>query len=129
MGMAVELDALPAFSVLAKEHVEGDKWRLTKPLFYFHRSGKIFIVPAGFECDGDSVPRIPLVYSMYKGRAIQAAWVHDYLYQNQRGKGFADWIFLDAMEDQGLPARIRYPIYWGPALFGNRSYLKYSIKA
>jgi len=129
MGMTVELGPLPAFTALVKEHVEGDKWRLIKPLFYFHHSGKTFIVPAGFVCDGDSVPRIPLIYALYKGRAVQAAWVHDYLYREQRGKEFADWMFLDAMKDQGLPEHIRYPIYWGPALFGDSSYRKYSIKS
>jgi len=122
MTVEIELDALPAFSVLSKEHVSGNRWRLTKPFFYFHNTGITIVIPKGFECDGDSVPRIPVIYAMYKGRAIQAAWVHDYLYQEQRGKEFADLMFLDAMEDQGIPEHIRYPIYWGPFLFGNSRY-------
>tara|TARA_R110001583_G_scaffold25218_6_gene91459 strand:+ start:5555 stop:5947 length:393 start_codon:yes stop_codon:yes gene_type:complete len=128
MGATVELSALPAFSALVKEHIGGDTWRLTERLSYSHRSGRAIVIPEGFVCDGDSVPRIPFIYALYKGRAIQAAWVHDYLYREQRGKDFADLMFLDAMEDQGLPARIRYPIYWGPALFGDRSYSKYKSK-
>jgi hypothetical protein len=122
MTSEIELPSMPSFSVLSKEHVEGNKWRLTKPFFYFHHTGITVAIPRGFECDGDSVPRIPLIYAMYKGRAIQAAWVHDFLYRQQRGKDFADWMFLEAMKDQGLPARIRYPIYWGPLFFGGSSY-------
>ena len=37
------------------------------------------IIPYGFETDLDSIPRIPFIYSMFKGRAIKSAILHDWL--------------------------------------------------
>ncbi len=109
------------FSRLEHTFTRTRQWRLTKPLMYFHRTGTI-VVPTGFLTDLDSVPRIPVVYAAFKGRAVKSAVVHDYLYETQRGKAFADSIFLDAMQHEGIPARWRYPIYWAVALFGGRIY-------
>jgi len=118
---------LSKFSRLLHEYTADRKWRLRDPLFYYHKTGTI-IVPTGFVTDMDSVPRIPLVYAAFKGRAVKAAVIHDYLYSEQLGKEFADRIFLDAMGHEGLPARVKYPIYWAVALFGAPSYSKYSEK-
>lgn len=109
------------FSDLMLQHNEGGKWELTEPLFYFGLLNPI-VVPSGFRTDLDSVPRLPLIYAVFKGRAVRAAVVHDYLYESQRGKKFADNTFLKAMKHEGLPARWRYPIYWAVVLFGNPIY-------
>lgn len=109
------------FSRLTHTLTRTGQWRLTLPLMYFHRSGTI-VVPSGFETDLDSVPRIPGVYAAFKGRAVKSAVVHDYLYESQRGKAFADRIFLDAMRHEGVPARWRYPIYWAVVMFGGCIY-------
>ncbi|MFL1405392.1 DUF1353 domain-containing protein [Marinobacter sp. M1N3S26] len=105
------------FSKLHQTFTASRQWRLTMPLMYFHRTGTI-VVPTGFKTDLDSVPRIPVVYAAFKGRAVKSAVVHDYLYESQRGKAFADRVFLDAMRHEGVPARWRYPIYWAVVLFG-----------
>lgn len=129
MDALLELPPLPKFSTLGKEYLpEIGKWKLTRPLIYFHNTGAI-VVPAGFVCDEDSVPRVPIVYALFKGRAVQSAWVHDYLYRIQAGKAAADRIFLDAMKDEGLPAYVRYPIYWAVVYCGDSSYQQYATKA
>ena len=109
------------FSDLMQQYVGAGEWELTEPLLYFGLSDPI-VVPSGFRTDMDSVPRVPVVYAVFKGRAVRAAVVHDYLYETQRGKAFADSTFLKAMEHEGLPARWRYPIYWAVALFGGPIY-------
>lgn len=65
-----------------------------------------YTVPAGFVCDLDSVPRIPVIYARYKGRTVAAAVLHDFFYKRQvvtREK--ADRLFLAAMALEGVPIR------------------------
>lgn len=116
--------SFPKFSRLLHEYTEGRKWSLVRPLLYFHPTGTI-IVPTGFISDLDSVPRIPWAYAAFKGRAVKAAVVHDYLYATQAGKAYADRIFLDAMKDEKVPPYLRYPIYWGVVFGGRSSYDRY----
>lgn len=109
------------FTALVHEYIGHGSWKLVEPLTY--RGGQVPItVPAGFVTDMDSVPRVPVVYAAFKGRAVRAAVVHDHLYERQRGKAFADSIFLKAMKHEGVPARWRYPIYWAVKLFGGPIY-------
>jgi len=75
-------------------------------------------VPKGFVTDIDSVPRIPGVYALYKGHATYSAVVHDWLYEQGRGKIAADRTFLAAMKHEGLPIWRRWPIFLGVAIFG-----------
>lgn len=108
-----------AFSPLSVEW-DGEHWVLTKPLVY----GDI-VVPAGFPTDKDSVPRVPFAYWLFKGRSRRPPVVHDYLYASQAGRAYADRVFLDAMKDRGMPARLRYPIYWAVRTFGWWAYRKH----
>ena len=118
---------LHKFSALEYRHVGPNAWQLTRTFMYFGE-GYVIVVPFGFITDLDSVPRVPGLYSLLKGRSVRAATVHDYLYSAQRGKKYADKVFLEAMKDEGLPARRRYPIYWGVALFGHWAYNQYAEK-
>jgi hypothetical protein len=112
---------LPKFSALEYRHVGPDAWQLTRTFLYFG-NGYVIVVPFGFITDLDSIPRVPFMYALLKGRSVRAATVHDYLYNTQAGKAYADSVFLAAMKDEGLPKRRRYPIYWAVALFGGPSY-------
>lgn len=98
------------------------QYRLKKKFFYFEDYGSTIIVPEGFVTDLDSVPRLPLIYAAFKGRAIQSAVVHDYLYESQAGKAYADRTFLRAMADEGVDPHWRYPIYWAVAVCGGGIY-------
>jgi hypothetical protein len=100
-------------------------WRLDVPFMYElpaalgYPADEIVVVPAGFECDLDSVPRLPLAYWLAKGRTVAAAVVHDWLYKSGRlyrggprvTRAAADRIFLAAMRDEGVAWRHRVLIY------------------
>lgn len=77
------------------------------------------VVPAGFVCDLDSVPRIPVFYEWLKNRTVIAAVIHDWLYYMGALKETADLAFLAAMKMEGVRFRYRWPIYWGVKYFGN----------
>lgn len=109
------------FSELRLEHADSKEWVLVSD-FSFRSDHQVLTVPEGFTTDLDSVPRVPFVYAAFKGRAVKSAVVHDFLYEAQKGKGFADGVFLDAMKHEGVPARWRYPIYLAVVFFGGRIY-------
>lgn len=66
--------------------------------------GRDYTVPAGFEFDGDSVPRIPFVYWLTKGRSgLKAPCLHDWLYFKQPvTRRQADKIYLIMMRHYGV---------------------------
>jgi len=111
------------FSRLLNEYTKDKRFKLLHPLRYRASTGRV-VVPEGFVTDMDSVPRIPLVYAMFKGRAVKAAVIHDYLYSIQAGKSYADSVFLEAMKDEGVAWYLRYPIYWAVVAAGRSSYNK-----
>lgn len=88
--------------------------RLTHRFRYLStRHGEIK-VPEGFHTDGASVPRVFWnIFSPF-GDYFCAALIHDYLYSpNNRwfDRASSDRIFLDAMEDAGVPWLRRRVIY------------------
>lgn len=110
------------FSTLYTTYAGNGFWKLTKPFFYFALDGTTVIVRKGFVTDGDSVPRVPWVYATFKGRTVESAVVHDYLYYAQEGKAYADRTFLEAMKAEGLPFKWRWPIYMAVVLCGGGIY-------
>lgn len=93
------------------EHLGGKWWITTKPLCYQYGS-RLFVVPAGFVNDLDSVPRVPVIYAAFRGRSVRPAVLHDWLYRQAHDRAEADRIFLDAMDAEGIPGAVRYPMYW-----------------
>ena len=105
---------------LVTKHLRPGWAMVTQPLVvYSERLGGTHVVPAGFEFDWDSVPRIPGVHALLKGRAEKAACVHDHLYRDQVGprgaitRAVADKVMLDAMKAEGVSWRHRWLIYAG----------------
>lgn len=63
-----------------------------------------FTVPRGFITDLDSVPRLPVVWLLLKGRSRAAAVLHDWLYsEGLVSRTDADRVFLDAMRATAAP--------------------------
>ena len=90
------------------------------------RINRWVLVEAGFEFDWDSVPRIPGVHALVKGRAEKSACLHDWLYRYQPcSRRQADLIFRDAMLEEGVKRRHRWPIYWGVRIGGWRGWNRY----
>jgi len=85
----------------------------------------VIVVPAGFETDFASVPRIFWRVIPPWGRYARAAIVHDYLYASHIvGRKEADKIFLALMRALGVPWRTRTTMYWAVRLGGGRAWEK-----
>jgi hypothetical protein len=103
-------------------------WVLESPLAYYSPQVGNIVVPAGFETDFASVPRVPFAYTLYGNRAHREGVIHDALFR----KDFMKWvsfsqanrIFLEAMECRGKPEYIRYPMYWAVCAFSRPCYHK-----
>lgn len=90
-----------------------DLWEVVEPYKF---NG--FTIPRGFLTDFDSIPRLPVIFSTFKGRARAAALVHDYLYSIGFDRYESDRIFLRMMVAEGVLCRHALPIFWGVRLFG-----------
>lgn len=98
-------------------------WKLIYRLVFVSDEIGEIIVPAGFETDFASVPRLPLVYLATGGIARQAAVVHDYLYSTgQHPRQIADRVFLDAMKVSGVSWIKAQLMYSAVRLFGASRY-------
>jgi len=117
----------------------GKTFKLLYPFTYrYRRLGRKFTltVPAGFETDFASIPQPFHVIISKLGRHNKAAVIHDAIYQGahklQSSLGYpmvftrrqADLIFLDGMEDLGVPVWKRYVMYFGVRLGGFFSWRK-----
>ena len=84
-------------------------------------------VPAGFESDGASVPRLlwGVVFPRDDRQALFAAIMHDYIYRAHPpkwGRADADELFLHLMQQGGVPDARRICAYAGVRLFGRRAW-------
>lgn len=112
---------------------QAQHWRLLAPLRFHRPCGEICEAPADMVTDLDSVPRIPLIYSRLKLRAVKAAIIHDALYfygvtapgGRQVTRAEADRVMLEAMKVEGVPRRWRWPIYAGVRLGGWMGWNRY----
>jgi hypothetical protein len=107
-------------------------WLLDKPLIYESGIAGLIEVPAGFETDFASVPRIPVFYMAFGDRAHREAVLHDYLYRKDSVPCVsfmeANRVFLEAMKLRGKPVYISYPMFWGVVIGGYFSYHKRKVK-
>jgi hypothetical protein len=93
-------------------------WRLCKPLVYESDVLKDVIqVPAGFQTDFASVPRIPIIFDILGDRGDLAGVVHDYLYDKQctinTDRKTADKVLKEALIAQGVTAWMAWVMYLG----------------
>lgn len=100
-------------------------WVLTTPLVYLSDLVGRVTVSAGFETDLASVPRIPIIYSMWGDRAHREAVIHDYLFRigsvPEVSFSVANRVFLEAMDVRAKRWYIRYPMYWA-VCFGAKDF-------
>lgn len=121
---------------------DSDKiWVLEHPLvFRSDLIGKV-TVPAGFQTDLASVPRVPLFYMLYGGRAHHEGVVHDLLYRKDAAdhvefpEGMkkevtfsqANRVFLEAMKARHKSILVRYGMTAGVFIGGWFSYHKKNV--
>ena len=111
---------------LIRKAENGDIFRLTRDMKYrWH--GVTFIVPAGFESDGASVPRFlwSSVSPQIDPRTLAGAIGHDFLYRRHPAgwtRAEADDFFYDVIREDGLSWWKAQKAYWGVRLFGGSAW-------
>ena len=90
---------------------DGSRWQLVEPLTYQGRDDP-FVVPAGFETDFASVPRVFTWLIPRYGRYTKAAILHDFLSQRASAGELlwadADGVFRRVMHELGVPLLRRW---------------------
>ena len=115
---------MPFLDPLRIESVRGtsDKFKLLEKLRYKCLNKVIIEVPAGFETDFASVPRIFRGLFPKAGKYRDAAVIHDYLYKYQGFEMFSradvDSLFKQAMAELGVSWLRRNAIYSAVRLGG-----------
>ncbi len=103
-------------------------WVIDSPLLYQSDIMGSIVVPAGFETDFASVPRIPLFYALFGNRAHRESVVHDALYRidfpGNVSYNIANKVFLEAMECRGKGFFVRYAMFAGVCIGGWPSFHK-----
>ena len=113
---------------MVAEDINDGVWVIHEDLIYESDLIGRVVVPAGFQTDFASVPRVPVAYWFYGGRAHHEAAIHDALYREDYPGNvtfdMANRVFLEAMECRGKHWYIRYPMYSGVCLGGRSSFHK-----
>ena len=87
------------------------RWMLTSDLIW-HSDTERYVVPAGFETDLASVPRLLRCVLNRNGASRRPAVLHDALYRTQVvSRARADEIFRQALEAEGVIAP-GIALYW-----------------
>lgn len=107
---------------LIYEDIDSKYVRLTEPFIFesdvLRKNGfdSRVEVPAEFVCDLESVPRIPIIYSLYAGTSKKGGVGHDYLCRIDSipvvSKKIAAQVYLEIMETRGNPWRRRIVKYY-----------------
>lgn len=99
----MELKNLPKLSPTFKR----DVWKVAEDWEILNH-----VVKAGFMTDLDSIPRIPIIHAILKGRARSAALLHDYLYRyGGVTREEADKLFSIVMKAERVHPTYRRIIY------------------
>jgi len=106
-------------------------WILDSPLIYSSEIAGIISVPAGFQTDLASVPRLPFIYSMWGSRAHREAVIHDYLYRigciPDVPYSTANDVFFEAMGSRCVSPWIAWPMYFAVCFAGWTAFKKLSV--
>ena len=91
--------------------------------FRYISSAGVITVPAGFETDGASVPKVFWALFAPFGPYFHAAVIHDYLYSNHNSRFTrleSDLLFKEAMYNSGVRAVTREIVFNAVRAFGKR---------
>ena len=106
-------------------------WKLDAPLTYQSDIVGRIDVPAGFETDFASVPRVPIFFTLFSDRAHREAVLHDYGYRCDSipvmERSTVDDLFLEAMKERGKGFFVRYAMWAGVRLGGWTAWRKKSV--
>ena len=110
------LTDLWAARAVSKKDPSVTAWRLAAPLIYQSALIGRVAIPAGFQTDFASVPRLPFAYLFFGDRCYSAAVIHDYLCRIEYPTCRITWklaaaVFMEAMLAENVPAWQRWPMY------------------
>ena len=114
---------LPLLKVaIHTEDERGNVYTLLEPFYYCGLE-----IPAGFESDGASVPRMfwASVFPPGDSKALRPALIHDFIYRTHPERWtrkMADDAFLELLIAAGISKWRAYKAYWGVRLFGNAAW-------
>jgi|SRR3569623_156707 len=113
---------LTRLTMQAADDTDDGKWVLTAPLVFESDVARALItVPAGFQTDLASVPRLPVVYWLTGATSNAAAVVHDYLYSTRiLPRDVADAVLREASAVTDVPAWRRGLMWAAVRVFGWR---------
>lgn len=108
---------------LKVEFIDGRKWVLCSAFTYcvgsLEEPHDEITVPAGFETDFASIPRIFWGLLPPTGKYGKAAVLHDFMYSRQQSpRKYADDVFYEAMGVLNVPDYVRKTMYLAVRLFG-----------
>lgn len=100
------------------------RWIVARELIYESDIANCtIIVPAGFQTDLASVPRLPVVYLFMGDRAHRAAVIHDWIYsQGLFSRKLADAVFREASAATGVNSVVRWLMWAGVRIGGSSHY-------
>lgn len=112
--------------------VDGDNvWMLESPLIYYSPLVGRIMVPSGFMTDFASVPRLPIAYALFGGKAHREGVIHDYLFRKDAvpevSFSKANKVFYEAMEARNKPFYIRWPMYLAVCMFSYPCFHKRAV--
>ena len=92
-------------------------WQLLTDLSFLSETYGLIVVPAGFETDFASVPRVPVAFWLAGATADASAVIHDYLIRHDHAQCRISWrqaadVFREAMRAEGVPAWRRWLMHW-----------------
>ena len=126
MGFLTDLDMREAGEAKGRSI-----FMLISPLIYEDETGARIVVPAGFQTDLASVPRLPFVYLWWGDRAHREAVLHDYAFRIDAEPKLsfmrANTLFLEAMCSRGVKNFIRWPMFLAVCVAGYSSYNRFNI--
>jgi hypothetical protein len=87
------------------------------------------VIPSGFHTNLDSIPPLPFIYTLLKGRARISSLVHDFLYATGEAIGVsrkdADEIFKELILVETKSKIIAALMHTGVRLFGESRYNRF----
>jgi hypothetical protein len=107
--------------------------RLLEPFEYqSDLLGCTVVVPLDFYSDFASVPRLPVVFTLWGDRAYYESVIHDYLYAIDSvpvvSEHDANLVFKEAMIARGKSCLVYNPMYAGVCVGGFTAYHKRHVK-
>ena len=91
--------------------------------FYSETFQKTFLIPAGFDTDYCSVPRLPFIYSWLGNRFKKSGALHDYLYRTGLVvRSDADLLLREAVQAEGATVFEAFLMWAAVRMFGSQFY-------